>query len=414
MTSTAEPDVLPRRIGAFADLIVRLGVNVQPGQDVRLSADVDGIEVARAITDRAYAAGARRVLVELADPLLRRSAIAHGAADALTSTYPFELDMVAELRARGAANISLDTVTDPSLFDGLDPRLVVARRADLSHAYMDAMTNGRMPWTVGVVPTATWARLAFGEPDLDRLWDAVAIAMRLDEPDPVAAWRRDLARLHTRRDALTARGLDAVRFVGPGTDLTVGLIPGSVWLGGSAKTPTGLEFLPNIPTEEVFTSPDFRRVEGHVAVTRPVALGAGGIVDGLRLTFAGGRIADAAADRGLELVLAQLDTDEQARYLGEVSLVDGATSGVARAGIVFRHMLFDENVGPHIAWGEAYSEALPELTEAPRDERLAAGLNDSAVHTDVTIGGPEVDVDGITADGNVIPILREDRWVLDD
>ena len=165
---------------------------------------------------------------------------------------------------------------------------------------------------------------------------------------------------------MNARAFDSIRFRGEGTDLTVGLIPGASWIGAGESTPDGREFVPNLPTEEVFTSPDWRRTEGAVRVTRPVSIGQGGLVDGLRLRFEGGRIVDVQADSGLELVLAQLDTDEQARYLGEVALVDGASSAVARAGVVFHHMLFDENVGPHIAWGRAYPEALPHLVDADR------------------------------------------------
>jgi aminopeptidase len=406
-----EPVVDPR-IDRFADLVVRIGANVQPDQDVFLLAGVDDLRFARAVVDKAYAAGARRVVLEYDDPVARRSAIVHKAADGLRTAYRWEVAQYEEITEIEGALISLDDVPERELFDGLDPELLAARRTDLSRAVGNAIGSGRVAWTAAVVPTESWARTVFGEPDVDRLWDAVSIAMRLDAEDPVAAWREHMARTHARLDVIQERAFETIRFRGDGTDLSVGILPGAIWLGGSEKTQAGVEYVPNIPTEEVFTTPDFRRVEGKVRVTRPVAIGAGSVVEGLRLTFEGGRITDVTADRGLQVVLAELEVDPQARYLGEVAIVDGASSAVARAGIVFHHMLFDENVGPHIAWGRAYPETKPELVDADRETRLAAGLNDAPVHTDVTIGGGDVEVDGITSTGEVIPIVRDDTWVL--
>ena len=395
-------------IDRYAEFIVRIGVNVQSGQDVHLTAQLDHAELARAVTEQAYLAGARRVVVNYVDPHVRRSAIRYAPDKGLGSHYAHELDQVKSWREQGTALIQLTGDPDPHLYDGLDPaRIAAVSSKAVRAAFVEILPF--VPWTIAAAPNAGWASQVFGEPDVDRLWAAVAVACRLDEPDPVAAWREHLNRLQARQAALNGAGLDAVRLHGGGTDLTVGLNPQARWLGGSSMTKAGIEFLPNIPTEEVFTSPDWRRADGVVRTTAPLVLSST-LVTGLRLRFEAGRIVEIDADEHADVVRAEIDGDERAHYLGEVALVDG-TSRVRQAGIVFHDTLYDENVACHIAYGGGFTDTLPGFDELTVAERIARGLNVAAVHTDITVGGPEVDVDGITHDGRVIPIINGDAWV---
>jgi aminopeptidase len=236
--------------------------------------------------------------------------------------------------------------------------------------------------------------------------------VRLDEDDPVAAWREHTARLRRRTELLDSLQIDAVRFSGPGTDLTIGLLPESRWRGGSIETAGGVEHVPNLPTEEVFTTPDLRRTEGTVRSTRPLALG-GTVVRDLELRFEGGRVVDVRASAGADAVRGQLAVDEWVGALGEVALVDGE-SRVGKTGETFFDTLFDENATCHIAYGAGVMFAIDGLSGLSPDELRGRGVNVSAVHTDFMIGGPEVSVDAITRDGRTIPLLREDVWQPED
>jgi aminopeptidase len=244
----------------------------------------------------------------------------------------------------------------------------------------------------------------FGEPDVERLWQLVEFCVRLDVDDPVEAWRDHVRRLDRRAKRLNELRLDAVVFNGPGTDLTVGLLPESRWQGAESYTAGGVPYVANMPTEEVFTTPDARRTEGHVRATRPLAM-AGSIVRGLELHFEGGRISDLRAEEGADVVRGQLASDENASFLGEVALVDG-TSRIGKTGLTFFEGLYDENTTCHVAYGGAYAEAV--------EGEPGEGVNISTVHTDFMVGGPEIDVDGVLADGTVVPLLRGEVWQLED
>jgi aminopeptidase len=262
---------------------------------------------------------------------------------------------------------------------------------------------------VVAAPNPGWAQQIFGEPDVDRLWAAVGTAMRLDEADPAAEWQKRAATLSSRAKQLDELELTEVRYFGEGTDLTVGLPHAARWTGGGLIDADGIPYLPNIPTEEVFTSPDRRRADGVIRVTKPMVI-LGQLVEGMRVTFSGGRITEVEADSGADVVRAQIDTDEGARHLGEVSLVD-KDSRIAKAGIVFRNTLFDENAGCHVAWGQSFPFAVAGGMGMSEEERVELGLNQSGVHTDVVVGGDGITVTGTGPKGTV-DIIRDDEWVL--
>ncbi|HEY3181276.1 MAG TPA: aminopeptidase, partial [Gaiellaceae bacterium] len=306
---------------------------------------------------------------------------------------------------RGAA-IATTGDPEPDLMTDLDgERVGRARMKRLSEIWMGHMHAALVNWTGVAFPNEGWAQQIFGEPDVERLWEAVAFCTRLDEPDPVAAWQEHMSRLERRAAAVNALELDALRFRGSGTDLTIGLLERSRFACALFETADGVRYVPNMPTEEVFTTPDLRRTEGVVRSTQPLAL-LGQTVRGLELCFEDGRIADVQAETGADVVRGQLETDESGRFLGEVALVDG-TSRVGQTGLNFFDTLYDENATCHIAYGFG----IPEGVEG---EPGGDGFNVSTIHTDFMIGGPEVEVDGVARDGRTIPLLREDVWQLRD
>jgi aminopeptidase len=397
------------RLDSYADLIVRVGANVQKGQTVLVTALVEHAPLARALARSAYAAGARFVDVAYADIHARREFIANAAEDDLTNTHPWQLSRAENVPGKALIMITGDP--EPELFADLDQgRVGKARAIDAMNAQLKAQNERTVNWTIAAYPTEGQAAQIFGEPDLERLWDAVATAVRLDLDDPVAAWQEHSAKLRARCARLDELAFDAIRFRGPGTDLTVGLYPGARWCGGGLTTVDGIPHIANLPTEEVFNTPDARRVEGTVRSTLPLALG-GTIVRDLELRFEGGECVDVQASSGADAVRGQMSVDDFGKRLGEVALVDGE-SRVGKTGITFFDTLFDENATCHIAYGSAVTFGVDGLEGLSPDELRERGINVSAVHTDFMIGGAEVEVDGITATGEDVPILREDVWQL--
>lgn len=398
----------------YARLVVRVGVNVQPGQEVVISALPEQADAARALADEAYRVGASRVEITYNDPFVKRAAVEHGPEELLGTSQEHEF-----VRARGwkqarPAMISLTGNPHPTLMDGLDPaRLARAVPLELVQETMPLITTNQVAWTVVGAPTKGWAD-SVGVSDVAALWDAVATSMRLEEADPVAAWRAHIDRLKARAAILNAHGFDKIRYRGPGTDLTLGLTSRSRWVGGSAENEAGVEFVPNMPTEEVFVSPDWRRAEGSVRTSAPFFLSSmGALVEGLELEVRDGTVTGASAERGEEAVQAQFDLIPRSRHFGEVAIVD-ADSAVASTGLVYKDMLFDENVGSHIAWGMGYTAAMDDTVGLTAEQRIDEGLNQASTHVDIVIGSPEVQIDGIHADGSSVAVTRGNEFVLSD
>ena len=389
------------RLERYAELAVRVGANVQEGQTLFLNTQVEHAPLARALARAAYRAGARYVDVRYGDDHVRRATIELGPDDALTHT-PEWLKVWIDARP-GEAMIWTTGDPEPELMSDLDgERVGSARMHELVDIGRRQMVERSVNWTGLAYPNEGWATQVFGEPDVERLWEAVAYCTRLDEDDPVQSWRDHMAKLEGRATRLNEHRFDAIHYHGPGTDFTVGLLPESRFIPALFRTASGLEYVPNIPTEEIFTTPDCRRAEGIVRASRPLALN-GEIIEGLQLTVRDGKIVDVQADKGAGIVRGQLESDERAAYFGELALVDG-TSRVGQTNTTFFSTLYDENATCHVAYGYG----IPDVFDGEPGE----GLTVANVHPDFMIGGPDLAVDGVTAGGEHVPILREDVWQL--
>jgi aminopeptidase len=390
----------------LADLVVGFGANVQPGQIVAVSGEPGKEPLVRAIAAAAYKRGAKFVDVQWFDPWVKRARIEHAADDTLDFVPPWYGERVLALGEHRAARIALSGPVAPGVLDGLDP--VRAGRDRLpgvkeSGQVVDERTTN---WSIIPAPTTAWATLVFPDvpeeeaiAELDR---HLLHILRLDEPDPIAAWRARAERLSSNAARLTDRGFDALHYDGPGTDFTVGLLPGATWMAASFETVDGIEHMPNLPTEEIFTSPDPTRLDGHVSATMPLVLTDGTVVRGLKMRFEGGRVTAVDADTAQDVMRTIVQRDEGAARLGELALVDDE-GRIGAMETVYYDTLLDENAASHIALGRGFAFL------APGQEDL---VNDSEIHIDFMIGSPQLDVTGITAGGERVPILRGGSFVL--
>jgi aminopeptidase len=389
----------------LAELAVRFGANVQRGQIVGISSYVGKEELTRAIAREAYRAGAHWVDVLYFDDIVKRERLAHASDESLDFIPPWLPERLLWLAEEHAARVTLSGPQAPGALDDIDAaragRDLLPWLPESSRVVNECKTN----WTIVPGPTEPWARIVYPdlppEEALDRLWQAVMRICRLDEDDPVAAWEQRMAEMTRAADRLTDRAFDAIRLHGPGTDLTIGLLPSSYWRAATFETVDGLVHRPNLPTEEVFTTPDPRRADGVVTMTMPREL-FGALVDGIRIEFADGRAVRIDAERGAETLRTAAAKDEGATRLGELALVDG-NGRIGPLETVFYDTLIDENAASHLAIGSGLPMAL-------RDPADVGRMNSSEIHIDLMIGSPELDVNGVTAAGEHVPVLRGGQW----
>jgi aminopeptidase len=389
----------------LAELAVVLGANVQEDQLVTVGATIGQEEMAREVAAAAYRRGARFVDVTYFDPYAKRARIEHARDETLDFVPSWFGNRMLELGKQRAARISLSGPAPPDALDGLDPSRAGRDQLPFIREVLTVINERLVNWTVVPAPTLAWARLVY--PDLadadavERLWHEIGHVCRLDEPDPIAAWAERGAELDGVARRLGEAGLDALHFEGPGTDLTVGLFTGSRWETAGAETVDGIRHMANLPSEEVFTTPDPARTEGVVASTRPLALFDGPIVKGLKVRFEGGMAVEITADEGGQILAGRAALDDGAARLGEVALVD-RESRIGRLETTFLDTLLDENAVSHIALGDGDAAV---VEEADRGR-----VNESVTHIDFMIGGDDVDVTGVRDDGSRVPVLRGGAW----
>ena len=411
----AQTPEFEQKLNRLAEVAVHVGLGLGPGQQLVMTATLDAVPLARRITEQAYKSGATLVTTLLGDEesALLRYRYAPDESFDVAASWLYE--GMAQAYRNGAARLAI-AGANPALLSEQDPEKVSRANRAASKAYRPAMeliTRHDINWTIVSCATPAWAKAVF--PDLpeaeamQRLWDAIFAASRADQADPMAAWKAHDAKLHAWADRMNQSRYAALHFKGPGTDLKVGLADDHLWLGGGTTAGNGRYCIPNMPTEEVFTTPHKSRVEGHVTSTKPLSH-QGTMIEGINVRFEAGKIVEAHASRGEQVLQRMIDTDEGARRLGEVSLVPHS-SPIAASGLLFNNTLYDENAACHIALGQAYSNCVKDGDKLKPEELAARGANDSLIHVDWMIGSGQIDVDGLSANGKAEPVMRQGEWV---
>lgn len=399
----------------YAKLLVANGINVQPGHTLALSIDVEQRELAHLIVKEAYALGAHEVIVQWTDDVINREKFLHAPMERLDNVPEYKIAEMNYLLENKASRLGVRS-SDPGALNGVDADKLSASAKAMGLAMKPmriATQSNKVSWTVAAAAGLEWAKKVFpnaasDEEAVDLLWDQIFKTCRVYEEDPVKAWENHAAILKSKADMLNKEQFSALHYTAPGTDLTLGLPKNHVWESAGAINAQGEGFLPNMPTEEVFTAPDFRRADGYVTSTKPLSYN-GNIIEGIKVTFKDGQIIDITAEKGDQVMKDLVFENAGARALGECALVPDP-SPISQSGITFFNTLFDENASNHLAIGAAYATSVVGGAEMSEEELEAAGLNRSDVHVDFMIGSNQMDIDGIREDGTRVPLFRNGNW----
>lgn len=414
-SATASPRTYEDKLNQLAEVAVRVGLGLQAGQELLMTASLDALPLARRITEQAYRAGASLVTTLFSDDEATLMRYHFAPNESFERAANWLYDGMAAAFKSGAARLAI-AGGNPALLSNEDPAKVGRANRAVSQAYRPALeliTRHAINWTIVASATPAWAAAVFPNdaPNaaLAKLWDAIFETTRINGEDPVAAWKAHDAGLHKRAARLNEKRYSALKYRGPGTDFRLGLADDHLWLGGGTTAGNGLYCIPNMPTEEVFTTPHKDHADGTITATKPLSH-QGTMIEGIQVRFESGRIVEARASRGQEVLQKLIDTDDGARRLGEVALVPHS-SPIAASGMLFLNTLFDENAASHIALGQSYCSCLRDGDKLTPEQLAAKGANDSLIHVDWMIGSGRLDIDGITATDVAEPLMRQGEWV---
>lgn len=403
-----------QKLQNYADLAVKIGVGLRAGQRLMVRAPIEAAPLVRLIVASAYQAGARLVDTLWTDDAITLARFKYAPRDSFEEFPTWQAEALLQFAEKGDAVLSV-VASNPDLLKEQDPELVaLVQRVSQTHLqpFRRYVMADRLNWSLISLPIASWAAKIFPnsppEQQMARLWEAIFHVCRIDQPDPIAAWQRHVAELSARKDYLNAKQYTALKYTAPGANLTLSLPDGHIWNGAQSQLANGITFIANVPTEEVFTMPHRERAEGVVSSTKPLSYG-GVLIEDFSLTYEQGRVVKVMAKKGEAVLKKLIDTDEGSARLGEVALVPHS-SPISQSGLLFYNTLFDENASNHIAIGRAYRFCLAGGVDMTDEEFAAAGGNDSLAHVDFMIGSAEMDVDGVTREGAVEPVMRSGEW----